>query len=187
MFERFRAFQSLTREIRTARPAPLDESGRQLVKIHVSDDSNFLSPFSTDGLPMLSSETAEFLEHSIKHLRPDTPLHIDIEGQCIEAEERILYEKAIRIYYHAEFSETVRNIRKNTIQTVTMTFLAALTFALALILTNRAVQSVFLEMIDVVAWVFMWEAADIFFFQRSTLRMKRLRYFNLIQADISFS
>ena len=25
-------------------PAPLDESGRQLVKIHVSDDSNFLSP-----------------------------------------------------------------------------------------------------------------------------------------------
>ena len=68
-----------------------------------------------------------------------------------------------------------------------MTFLAALTFALALILTNRAVQSVFLEMIDVVAWVFMWEAADIFFFQRSTLRMKRLRYFNLIQADISFS
>ncbi len=44
MFERFRAFQSLTREIRTARPAPLDESGRQLVKIHVSDDSNFLSP-----------------------------------------------------------------------------------------------------------------------------------------------
>ena len=96
------------------------------------------------------------MEHSIKHLRPDTPLHIEIEGQCIDAEERILYEKAIRSYYHAEFSETVRNIRKNTIQTVTMTFLAALTFALALILTNRAAQSVFLEMIDVVAWVFMW-------------------------------
>ena len=134
----------------------------------------FFPPFSTNGLPMLSSETAEFLEHSIKHLRPDTPLHIEIEGQCIDAEERILYEKAIRSYYHAEFSETVRNIRKNTIQTVTMTF------ALALILTNRAAQSVFLEMIDVVAWVFMWEAADIFFFQRSTLRMKRLRYFNTL-------
>lgn len=187
MFERFRAFQALTKEIRAAHPVPLDESGRQLVKIHVSDDSNFLSPFSTDGLPMLSSETAEFLEHNIKHLRPNTPLHIKIEGQCIDPQERILYEKAIRSYYHAEFAEIVRNIRKNTIQTVTMTLLAALTFAFALILTQRDMESIFLEMIDVVAWVFMWEAADIFFFQRSALRMKRLRYFNLIQADISFS
>lgn len=67
-----------------------------------------------------------------------------------------------------------------------MTVFAALLFALALVLDSYGVRAVLLNMLDVVALVFMWEAADLFFFRRSDMRLRRLRAFHLIQSRISF-
>lgn len=187
MFEKIKEYRKLTREIRAVSPVSCDNEGRHIVKINVSDDSGFLSPFSADSKPLIAGETAEFIDQSIKHLYPDAPLHIEIVGGCIDSDERVTYEQAIRNYYHAEFIEAVRDIRKNTIQTVIMTAIAAMIFALAVVLDAHGAESVLLNMIDVVAWVFMWEAADIFVFQRSVLRLKRLRAFGIIRSKITFS
>ncbi len=65
--------------------------------------------------------------------------------------------------------------------------IAALIFAFAVALDHHGVESVFLNMIDVVAWVFMWEAADLFFLQGSALRLKRMRAYHMASAVISFS
>lgn len=44
-----------------------------------------------------------------------------------------------------------------------------------------------LNMLDVFAWVFMWEAVDELFFQRHTLRLKRHRNQALIDAEVIFT
>ena len=187
MFEKIKEYRKLTREIRAVSQTPCDRDGRHTVKINVSDDSDFLSPFSADATPLIAGETAAFIDQSVKHLRPGAPLNLEIVGGCIDSEERITYEQAIRNYYHAEFIEAVRDIRKNTVQTVIMTAIAAIIFTLAVVLDAHGAESVLLNMIDVVAWVFMWEAADIFVFQRSVLRLKRLRAFGIIRSKITFS
>ena len=97
-----------------------------------------------------------------------------------------MYDSAIRNYYHLEFLEAERELRKNSVQSTVMTVFAALLFALALVLDSYGVRAVLLNMLDVVAWVFMWEAADLFFFRRSDMRLRRLRAFHLIQSRISF-
>ena len=186
MFEQLRKFRKLSREIRKTHFAEVDEEGRNLVRICVADDRDFLSPFSGDGIPLLSADTAEFLEDRLKNLRSDASLHLCLEGSCIDAEERKMYDSAIRNYYHLEFLETERELRKNSVQSTVMTVFAALLFALALVLDSYGVRAVLLNMLDVVAWVFMWEAADLFFFRRSDMRLRRLRAFHLIQSRISF-
>jgi len=187
MLEKWKAFRRLKQEIHTARKTAHDKDGRQILQVHVSDDSAFLSPLSPDETPMIGAETAEFLSHSVQHLRPDTALHIQIDGDCIDETERCVYEKAIRNYYHAEFCEALEALRRGTVQAILFTVIAALIFAFAVVLDHHGVESVFLNMIAVVAWVFMWEAADLFFLQGSALRLKRMRAYHMASAVISFS
>ena len=68
-----------------------------------------------------------------------------------------------------------------------MTLTAALIFATAVVLDRHGTNAVILNMIDVVAWVFMWEAADIYFFQRSLLKLHRRRALSMIEAVITFT
>ena len=68
-----------------------------------------------------------------------------------------------------------------------MLFISACVFALAIILeaTTNA-SAVILNMIDVFAWVFTWEAVDIFFFQRPKLHKEQQRNVAAIDAEIVF-
>ena len=68
-----------------------------------------------------------------------------------------------------------------------MTLTAAFIFAAAVVLDRHGTNAVILNMIDVVAWVFMWEAADIYFFQRSLLKLHRRRALSMIEAVITFT
>ena len=189
MFDRLKAFRALAEEIREKdRKAEkqADAAGaRHTVRVSVQNGDDFLSPLSPDGAPVISEETASFLSNSVRHLRPDTALRFEIEEKGIDRTEREVYEKAIRNYYHGEFAEVMRELRRNAIVSAVMTAAAALIFALAVIFDRMGADTVLLNMIDVVAWVFMWEAADIFLLQRPTLKLRRWRSFQMIRAEIA--
>lgn len=189
MFDRLKAFRALAEEIREKdRQAEkqADAAGaRHTVRVSVQSGDDFLSPLSPDGAPVISEETASFLSNSVRHLRPDTALRFEIEEKGIDRTEREVYEKAIRNYYHGEFAEVMRELRRNAIVSAVMTAAAALIFALAVIFDRMGADTVLLNMIDVVAWVFMWEAADIFLLQRPTLKLRRWRSFQMIRAEIA--
>ena len=189
MFDRLKAFRALAEEIREKdRKAEkqADAAGaRHTVRVSVQNGDDFLSPLSPDGAPVISEETASFLSNSVRHLRPDPALRFEIEEKGIDRTEREVYEKAIRNYYHGEFAEVMRELRRNAIVSAVMTAAAALIFALAVIFDRMGADTVLLNMIDVVAWVFMWEAADIFLLQRPTLKLRRWRSFQMIRAEIA--
>lgn len=186
MFARLRNFKALLEEIRLAKDTSLDKEGRRMVRIGLSSDCEFLSPLSPNAEPFITADTAQFLEHSTKHLRPDSKLHFVFEGASLTPDERDRYTKAIRNYYHSEFAEVARDLHKNTVQTISMVAVSAVVFALNIFLKSNGVDQVLYNIIDIVAWVFAWEATDIFFLQRPAMRLRRLRLFNIIQAAITF-
>lgn len=186
MSERLRNFKNLAKEIRTLKKPQEDAEGRRLVRIGMADGYDFLSPLSPNGEPYITSDTAQFLEQSTKHLRPDSSLHFVFEGASISETDKEKYTKAIRNYYHNEFMEVVRELAKNMTQTIIMVLISAIVFTLNIFLKNHGVDQVLYSIIDIVAWVFAWEATEIFFLQRPALRLRRLRLFNIIQASITF-
>ena len=40
--------------------------------------------------------------------------------------------------------------------------------------------------IDIAAWVFVWEAVDLFLIQRKLLKLKAIRYYELFNSKMSF-
>lgn len=186
MFERIKQFKQLAKEIKDLSQERKEKLGGNVLEICVADDGEFLSPYSPNGAPLISGETAEFIDHNVKRLNPSEKIEVLIKSDCISENEQPVYQDAIKNYYHAEFLQAASGLKRNTVLTVCMTITAALIFALAVVLDKFGVDSVILNMIDVVAWVFMWEAADIFFFRRSELKLKRLISFNIIRSKITF-
>lgn len=159
-----------------------------LVKAFGNDDGNFLSPFSVAGYPVISGETAEFLDHNSKRHLASTEVKLIISSDEIDENEQKVYANAIRNYYRTEYKETRRELHKNFIQTIVMTVIAAVVFAVAVTLgTTTQTSDVVLNMLDVFAWVFMWEAVDIFFFQRPVLKRRQKKNIGFINADITFT
>ena len=186
MFERIKQFKKLSEEIKNLSREREKELGGNVLEICVADDGDFLSPYSPTGSPLISGEIAEFIDHNVKRLDPSEKMKIVIKSDCISDDEKPVYENAVKNYYHAEFLQAARGLKRNTVLTVAMTITAAIIFALAVVLDKLSVDSVILNMIDVVAWVFMWEAADIFFFRRNELKLNRIRAFNVIRSEIIF-
>lgn len=165
-----------------------DENNRRIIRLNVADDSNFLSPFAVKGNPLISSETAEFLNINIKHNLKDSGVKLIISSDVIDETEKAFYETAIKNYYRYEFTETAKELRRNLFSSIIMLVFSACIFALAIILERTTQTSaVILNMIDVFAWVFTWEAVDIFFFQRPKLYKEQKRNAAAIGAEIVFT
>lgn len=165
-----------------------DENNRRIIRLNVADDSNFLSPFAVKGNPLISSETAEFLNINIKHNLKDSGVKLIISSDEIDETEKAVYETAIKNYYRYEFTETAKELRRNLFSSIIMLIFSAFIFALAIILERTTQTSaVIRNMIDVFAWVFTWEAVDIFFFQRPKLYKEQKRNAAAIGAEIVFT
>lgn len=154
MSERLRRFKNLAEEIGTLKKPQVDANGRRMVRIGMEEDYDLLSPLSPNGEPYITSDAAQFLEQSTKHLRPDSALHFVFEGATLSEDDKEKYTKAIRNYYHNEFMEVVRELGKNMAQTITMVLISAVVFTLNIFLKNHGVDQVLYSIIDIVAWVF---------------------------------
>lgn len=164
-----------------------DENNRRIIHLNVTDDGNFLSPLSVKGNPLISGETAEFLNLNIKHNLKDSGVKLIISSNAIDETEKEIYKTAIKNYYRVEYKTIWKELRRNLFCSIIMLLFSACIFALAIILENTTnASAVILNMIDVFAWVFTWEAVDLFFLQRPKLHKEQQRNFAAMNAEIVF-
>ena len=163
-----------------------DENGKRYIPVSVRVEDSILSPFSPKGNPTISGEFAEFLDSQYTEMKGGDKLHIDIECDTIDDDERGLYEGAIRSYYKAEEMRKTKELARNN-------FIALIMLIIGIIvLTTSVIFYVFSheivgEIIDIVAWVFVWEAVDLFFLRSPILIRERQKCKHFIEAEITYS
>lgn len=161
---------------------------QQTATIHmtVNDDSAFLSPYAETGRPVIATEVADFLENSANAYRPGEKLHLQIKSTCIDDEEKPRYTQAIANYFSLELEETNRNLKRKTVVSVIFTLIGILALAFMFVCGKRELNDLWIECIDIFAWVFLWEAVDQFFIERSPLLMRRKRLKNFTEMKITY-
>jgi hypothetical protein len=164
----------------------LDENGKRYIPVSVRVEESILSPFSPKGNPTISSEFAEFLDSQYTEMKANDQLHIDIECDTIDDEERVLYEGAIRSYYRAEEVKKTKEIIRNNFIALIMLIIGIVVIAVSVFFYVFS-HNIVGEIIDIVAWVFVWEAVDLFFFRSPILIRERLKCKHFIDAEITYS
>ena len=69
---------------------------------------------------------------------------------------------------------------------VLVLFLGALVLAGAIILDYTVSSAIWSEIIDIIAWVLIWESADISLFNNSGLRIKKKRFSAFVDMKIEY-
>lgn len=157
-----------------------------VINMTVLNDSEFLSPYSATDAPVISSDVAEFLENgAAKHL-PKRQIELNVLSDCIDDNEKPVYDSAIRNYFRLKADGSDTELKRNLIVSVVFTVIGVIALAAMLLLDHFFASAIWTEVVDIFAWVFVWEAVDQFFIERRRLLRDRRKYQAFTQARISF-
>lgn len=159
-----------------------DEENRIVISMNVKDDKDFLSVFSKQETPVISESVADFIEHSAATVPPSEKIILNIISNCIDDTEKIDYERAIKEYYTEKYLANKQEMKRNTFISIALAIIGVLVLALSF-LTNSMMWA---EVIDIIAWVFLWEAVDISIFKNRSLRIRQVRYLSYIEMKVVY-
>ena len=185
MFQGMKKLRELRKEAREIE-AEYDRAGKELIRMQVKEDSGFLSPYCLQGEPVVSSEVSDFLDNVVKRLPLRAELHIEIDGDTIDEQERTEYAAAIRNHYRSQVIDTGIKLKRNAVTSLIMAIIAVAILTVYVALELYSADYVLLEIIDIAAWVFMWEAVDLFFLERRAIKLEQLRDCRLYSAEVTF-
>lgn len=179
--------QDRTKKLAQKLQINLDEEGRSILNMKVSDESSFLSPFYFDR-PLLSDDAASYLTSHKAILLWKKGVHINIISDSISKEEEPVYREAIKGYFTQEAIRYERSQRRNYILSVILFLIGVAVFSLMFTLDHFLGDKLGMwsEVIDVVAWVFIWEAVDVAFIEKLENSYNVRMAHNLINSRIEF-
>lgn len=156
------------------------------ITLSIADDSDFLSKYSPSDRPVISSEIAEFLENAAREFHPKSEIKLTISGDCIDDKEKPTYAEAIKNYFELKRCETEREIRRKTAVSIIFTIIGVIALAAMFLVNGIFKNEIWTECVDIFAWVFIWEAVDQFFIERSGLLLRRKRLENFVNVTVEY-
>lgn len=164
---------------------PKDENDRFILDMTIIDSSSFISPYCGNS-PVIGSEVAAYLDNAIQNIPAKYDVSLHIKCHSISEDEQRIYRNAINNYYHNIVQQAIRNLFRNSIVSLIMALFGIAVIAIMLILTARGLNEVWDIVLEVIGWVFIWEAVDKFCFERYKLKHELRRAYQLKNADIKF-
>lgn len=165
---------------------PHDEAGRAIIKMTVHDAAAFLSPYSQGATEVISGETAKFIRDSALGLPPKEEFSLHVYSDCIGDAEQKIYPDAIHSYFERNFADTAREMRLHAIQAIIMFVVGLIALSVMVVGEQLGWGEVWVECVDIFAWVFLWESVDIFFLERAALKRRAKRYLFLTKMNVEF-
>lgn len=163
-----------------------DQENRIVIPMTVKDDSNFLSVFSENKTPVISTEVADFIENSTHSIPPQEPLTLRIHSNCIDDREQEVYQRAIKEFYTQRYIANERELKRSKIIAVLLALMGILVLGFELFFEYRVGGAIWAEVIDIVAWVLLWEAVDIGLFGNRALKIKKKYCLSYLSMKIEF-
>ena len=163
-----------------------DQENRLVINMTVKDDSNFLSVFSVSDTLVISMEVADFIENSTQLIPAGELLTLRIHSSCVDEQEQTIYEKAIKEYYAEKYLANERELKKNNKLSFLLAFAGIIVLALAILMEYGVNSIIWSEVIDIIVWVFLWEAVDIRAFINRSLKTKRRRYLAYMSMKVEY-
>lgn len=142
---------------------------KSVINVKIENKEQLFLSYSYSG-DKLNSEFSEYVYDKAKNVPIGEPVKIKIHtADDLNADE---VDKAIKSHYRSEYMQSKKAIKRLLIIAAIMTVLGVIALS-ALILINHFTDNLYLtSIVEIAAWVFIWEAVDIFFLQRPTVKAR---------------
>ena len=156
-----------------------------IIKLNVLDDTSFLSPYSSNDTPCITEEVASFLENQCLANKANRPIIIEITSNCIDENEKEIYQNAIKKYYQNKAIDYKYFIHRDTILSLGLIIVAFFIMITNLFYKGNSVP--LNEMIDIAAWSFTCAGVEKFCFERTSFVRDYKRSNCFVNAKILFN
>jgi len=164
-----------------------DNEGRIVIPLIVSDDADFLSVFSENTTPTISTDVAEYIAEKTDYLPSREELHLQIRSDCIVGQEQEVYRTAIREHYMTQYIRNRHEWLRNTVLSAVLAAAGLLLLVLTVMLDEYVGMPVWTEVADIAAWVFVWESVDVSVFRNHEVRREIRRCIKGMDMTIEFT
>lgn len=149
----------------------VDDNCDGIIEIKIDAREQIFSAYSYSG-DKLNTEFCDFVYEKAKRAPLNEVLSLKIyTSQPIDADE---VGKTLKSHYSNEYRETRQDMKRVTTISAIMALFGLLTLAV-LVLLNYFWDNFYVStIIEIAAWVFVWEAVDYFFLQRPQIRARLL-------------
>ena len=163
-----------------------DEKNRMIINLEIKNDDEFLDKISKNDYPLVNNDIANYIEKIITSLKFTEKFTLNIHSDCIDENEKIIYDKAIKNFYADKFIYENRKLKKQIKLALILGLIGIAILLLAIFLEYSENSILWMRVFDIVAWVFIWESVDILAFKCSNIRHRQIRYLNLIDMVINY-
>lgn len=160
-------------------------TNKSVINISINNKEDILSPFANDKA-IISRDLVEFLDYKLSPVIIKKDLHIKISCQNLSDDEKKLYEQAIKNYYEELYFIKKREVYQKTLISLILLMIGVLVIILTIILEETGENIIKARVNDIIAWVFVWEAVDIFFFQRPKVSFDKRKSQKMMNATIEY-
>lgn len=163
------------------------ESGRDredaaVIHVRIANREQLFSAYSYSG-DKLNPEFSEYVFDKAKSV----PVTEDVKI-CLHTADKIdaaEAEQALKNHYRSEYRNAKKETKRILLISLIMTLLGILALT-ALILINYFTDNFYVtSIVEIAAWVFIWEAVDYFFLQRPTAKGKCILIQRIYTAQIT--
>ena len=153
-----------------------------IVNIKVDNKEQVISKFSYDENDKLNKELSEFILDKTKTMSLNTDIKLNFyTSSPIEQQE---IKTTLQNHFREEYIETKHELKRANIFSLIMLILGVISLSILVLAHKFFDYFYFTTILEIASWVFVWEAVDIFFLQRSRLKRQCLLMKKLYSAQV---
>lgn len=165
-----------------------NELGEDILKVHIEDEGDLLSKYCVQDHPTLNEELCVFIEEKIDYRQMQNDLNIELSLNSLNEEKKTSYQQAFLNTYTDKIIDKTKELHRNKWMSIIFLLTGIIVFIGTICLKkllNRDIIVLF-ESLDIMGWVFIWEAVDLFFIARKVMLFQQIRYYKILKAKFSF-
>lgn len=153
-----------------------------IINIKIDNKEQVISKFSYDENDKLNKELSEFIldKTKIMPLTNDFKLNF-YSSSAIDAKE---VQTTLKNHFKEEYIEAKHELKRANIVSLIMLILGIASLSILILAHKFFDYFYFTTILEIASWVFVWEAVDIFFLQRSRLKRQCLLMKKLYSAQV---
>lgn len=181
MFDR-KKLKATRKEMAEKEEIHFDSDDNALITVKADKDEQLFSSYDYDNNEKLNEELADYIWDKARFVPAKSDIRIKVyAGEKANKKE---IESAIHNKFKKEYLELKEEKKRNALFSLSM-LITGLLFLGVLYLSYLFFRNEFLDVIlEIVVWVFLWEATDAFFLQRASMRRKQFILLKLCASNV---
>lgn len=160
----------------------LDENNMSVINLTVDDADSFFSKIYLNK-PVITSDVADIICLNKAAIRWKNGVRINIISDVLDDAEKC--QSAVREYFLGKYIDNCKKHKAAYLVAILFSILGIETFSLLFVLSSFLSLGLWEEVINVIAWVFVWEACDLVVIQGMIDRHEHIVYRNLSTATVN--